>query len=171
MELVAPQCCVVQHRCSLGFRAIHTFPSTQDYQPLPYCNWRQLRAYYISKRDWDRTILLANLPPFANQGDTMQLLDESGFSPDLILVRYRGGNGNLHRTYAAVVLSTAEQASRALKELQDAPLFDKKITCLAYEPEKPSTEPDLTWGWYATSHPGFGHVRHRAPLLSPPTNA
>jgi hypothetical protein len=169
MELVATMLCRPAPVFSRFSRNTH-FPFRPRVPAIAVLQLAPItRLLYIKER-LGQNNSSGNLPPFAIEGDIRQLLDESGFSPDLILVRYRGGNGNLHRTCAAVVLSTAEQASRALKELHDAALFDKKITCLAYEPEKPSTEPHLTWGWYATSHPGFGHVRHRAPLLSPPTN-
>jgi hypothetical protein len=165
------ECYAVQHRFTFGLRAIHTSPSSQEYQPLPYCNWSQVRDYHILKRDWDKSITLLNLPPFVIEEDTRGLLHESGFPADVIVMRFMGSNINLFRCLVVIVVfSTAEQASRAQKELNEAPLFDKRIIVRPYDPLERTSEIDFGWGWYAASQPGLKHLRLRVPLTCHPTD-
>ena len=151
---------------------MYTFYSRKEYQPLPFRNVDELNQYYVPAKDHARAIFLRNLPQFAIGEDIKLLLGEYGFTTDLVLIRYRGTNGHNSSSFATVIFSTAEQAQRALEEVQDAPLFDKKIMALPYSPPLKKTSRVLAfeWGWYATKRPDLKYLRLRAPVLSPPTN-
>ena len=71
-----------------------------------------------------------------------------------------------------VTLSNSNMASRALEELNQAPLFDKRIRLQQFRPKpaKPWRYPELRWGWHATSHSEWRYLKQRPPAFIRPTN-
>jgi hypothetical protein len=117
-------------------------------------------------------VRLDNLASFAIEEDIRTLLEESGYHPELVLMQYSGISGKRYgRTVA--VLRDEEEAHNACRELDGAPLFDKRVKITTWDGAKKVAErvpTDLRWGWYATSSSRPPDLRHRAPLLSHPKN-
>jgi len=83
--------------------------------------------YYIPREDLERAIGIENVPKFAIEQDILQLLEESGFFPETNIMLHSAGTGNSHGK-AFVLLPNAQQAQKAVKELHNAVLFDKRVS-------------------------------------------
>jgi RNA recognition motif-containing protein len=89
---------------------------------------------------------------------------------------YHPTNGHNDRMIY-VILSSQESVSRAVSELNGAPLFDRDVTISPFVRKgvKASREVErnhfeLRWGWYASKSARLSQIKQRPPLLEHPTN-
>jgi hypothetical protein len=69
-----------------------------------------------------------------------------------------------------VTLSSPEIAARATKELDKAPLFDRRVQLKLLDLRSTFSDtnveeipPEFNWGWFATPNPDLRHIRQRSP--------
>jgi hypothetical protein len=72
-----------------------------------------------------------------------------------------------------VTLSSPEMAVRAIKELDKAPLFDRRVQLKLFDLrnlERKDVFPETGWGWFATPESDLWHIQQRPPHWEPPQN-
>ena len=120
-------------RTALRTRTVHTFISPKVYQPLPYKNWEGLVNYYIRPEDVARTVQVGNVRLCGIEEDIRQLFIESDFQPELILMTYDAEIGHTHSNGKVIVLlKSPEQARQAIKDLDEAIMFDQKLVVIPH---------------------------------------
>lgn len=69
------------------------------------------------------------------------------------------------------MLLSVELAERAIKELDNAPLFDRRLKSRQFEPiVGDSSYINISFGWYASRSPILEHVQLRAANFKPPSD-
>jgi hypothetical protein len=75
------------------------------------------------------------------------------------------------------ILSSQESVSRAVSELNGAPLFNRNITICPFVRQGVRTNRkvernsfELRWGWHASKPASISQIKQRPPLLEHPTN-
>lgn len=86
-----------------------------------------------------------------------------------VIMYYDAGKGH-NVGSCRVVFSTTDIALSAIKGLQSAPLFDRKVDLFGPEraPLHTDSIPEIKWGWVASSSPDIERVCLRKPWLRPP---
>jgi RNA recognition motif-containing protein len=70
--------------------------------------------------------------------------------------------------YIHVVMSSPEEADRAMHELNGVPLYTKTVKIVPYMKLESRGEYSLSWGWYANKSNSLKDVRLRYPHTTPP---
>ena len=93
------------------------------------------------------------------------------FLKQRVIMLYDKSSGH-NMTTATVILADDDQAKVAVRDLNDAPLFDTRITVSFLTPkemeQRPGSYKNLYWGWTASRDPDRKNANLRSPQLEYP---